>query len=112
MVNQVSTNDARFCPLCQTKHIFGACIAFDHPRLQRRLMSRICSEVQRFHKDLETIKNDPSPARIHSLGTAALPALTAQLASMQSACQQLQYPETDDAPPTVPPAPDFVPGRS
>jgi hypothetical protein len=117
MVNQLNTGkhdqgDARFCTLCKTKHVFGECAAFQHPSLQRRLMSRICSEVQRFHEQLEIIKKDPSSARIHSLKESTIHSLESQLTSLQSSLTALTYPTTEDSSPAAPPAQDFVPGRS
>jgi hypothetical protein len=117
MVNQLNTGkhnqgDARFCTLCKTKHVFGECAAFQHPSLQRRLMSRICSEVQRFHEQLEIIKKDPSSARIHSLKESTIHSLASQLTSLQSSLTALTYPTTEDSSPPALPAQDFVPGRS
>jgi hypothetical protein len=117
MVNQLNTGkhnkgDARFCTLCKTKHVFGECAAFQHPSLQRRLMSRICSEVQRFHEQLETIKKDPSSARIHLLKESTIHSLESQLTNLQSSLKALTYPTTEGSSSAAPPAQDFVPGQS
>ena len=112
LVNQLTSGDSRFCTLCKTKHVFGECAAFQHPSLQRRLMSRICGEVQRFHEQLDIIKKDPSSARIHSLEDSKIHSLESQLKDLQSSLAALTYPTSDDSSHPAPSAPDFVLGRS